>query len=78
MTSIELKEKLISKIQITDDKDILEGVLKLLQFELNSKEAFYLSETQKESIVLSKKQIKEGKIYSEEEADQLTDKWLNE
>ena len=33
MSTIELQEQLISKIQITTDEDILEGVLRFLEFE---------------------------------------------
>ncbi len=78
MTTIDIKEQLISKIQVTDDKEILSGVLELLEFELNNMDTYTLTDSQKQSIALSKKQIKEGLVYSEEEADKLTDQWLNE
>ena len=78
MTTVDIKEQLISKIQVTDDKEILSGVLELLEFELNNIDTYSLTAAQKESIALSKKQIKEGKVYSEEEADKLTEQWLNE
>ncbi len=78
MTSVELKQQLISKIQITDDKDILEGILELLEFELNNKDTFKLTDEQKKSIALSKQQIMDGKVYTEEEGDQLMEQWLKE
>lgn len=78
MTMVDIKAQLISKIQVTDDKEILAGMLELLDFELNNLDTYTLTNAQKESIAISKNQLKEGKVYSEEEADKLTDKWLNE
>lgn len=77
MSTLELKEQLISRIQITDDDDILSGLLKMLEFELNNSEIYKLNSFQKESIEISKQQIINGEVYSEEEANKLTDEWLN-
>lgn len=38
MSTLELKDQLINRIQITDDDDILSGLLKMLEFELNNLE----------------------------------------
>jgi hypothetical protein len=78
MTTLEIKQHLISKISVTEDQEVLSGVLDLLEFELSNNNGYLLSESQKESIAISKQQIIEGKIYSEEEADALTEKWINE
>lgn len=77
MSTIELKEQLISKIQITEDDDILGGMLKLLEFELNKTEVYMLNAHQKEAIAISREQIARGEVYSEEDANKLTDEWLN-
>ena len=77
MSTLELKDQLISRIQITDDDDILSGLLKMLEFELNNLEIYKLNSFQKESIEISKQQIINGEVYSEEEANKLTDEWLN-
>lgn len=78
MSTVELKKQLISKIQITEDDDILGGMLKLLEFELNTTEAYKLNVHQNEAIAISREQITKGEVYSEEEANKLTDEWLNE
>jgi len=78
MTTLEIKQHLISKINVTEDQEVLSGVLDLLEFELSNNNCYLLSGSQKESIAISKQQIIEGKIYSEEEADALTEKWINE
>lgn len=77
MSTLELKEQLINRIQITDDDDILCCLLKMLEFEMNNSENYKLNKVQKESIEISKKQIINGEVYTEEEANKLTDEWLN-
>ena len=76
MTATELKEQIVSKLQITDDHDILEAMLRLLEFETNETEVYMLSEDQKQAIEISREQIKQGEFYTEEEADKITEQWL--
>lgn len=78
MTTRELKEQLISKIQITEDQDILEWLLGLLAQEPNQAEIYNLNNEQIAAIDRAEEQIKKGEYYSEEEADKLTDEWLKE
>ena len=78
MSTIELKEQLIEKIQVTDDADILNGLLKLLEFELNTTVTYKLNAHQKESIAISREQVAKGEVYTEDEATKLTDEWLKE
>ncbi|MBP9882763.1 MAG: hypothetical protein KBF32_05135 [Chitinophagales bacterium] len=78
MSTIELKEQLIEKIQVTDDADILNGLLKLLEFELNTSVIYKLNALQKESIAISREQVAKGEVYTEDEATKLTDEWLKE
>lgn len=78
MSTIELKEQLIEKIQVTDDADILNGLLKLLEFELNATVTYKLNALQKESIAISREQVAKGEVYTEDEATKLTDEWLKE
>ncbi len=75
MTATELKEQIVSKLQITDDHDILEAMLRLLEFETNETEVYMLSDHQKQAIEISREQIKNGEFYTEEEADKITQQW---
>lgn len=77
MSTLELREQLISKIKVTNDNDVLEGMLRLLEFE-SKDEVYKLNNEQKNSINLAQEQVLSGEFYTEEEADKLTDKWLNE
>ena len=43
MTTLELQEQLISKIQTTTDEDVLKGVLSLLEFETETDEIYILN-----------------------------------
>ncbi len=76
LTTIELKEQIASKLQITNDNDILEAMLRLLEFETNETEVYMMSEDQKQAIEISREQIKQGEFYTEEEADKITEQWL--
>lgn len=78
MSTIELKQRLIEKIQVTDDNDILNGLLKLLEFELNATVTYKLNAHQKESIAISREQITKGEVYTEDEVNKLTVEWLKE
>jgi hypothetical protein len=76
MTSINLKEQLISQIQITEDIDILEWMLQLLMEESTGKGEYVLNAEQIIGIQRAEAQIISGDYYTEEEADKLTEEWL--
>ncbi|MCE2964044.1 MAG: hypothetical protein LW842_12810 [Sphingobacteriales bacterium] len=76
MTTIELKEQIVGRLQTTDDNDLLEALLSLLEFEINEPEDYILNEHQVKAIEISRNQIRNGEFYSEEEADKITDEWL--
>lgn len=68
MSTLELKEQLISRIQITNDEDVLQGMLRFLEFE--SKAGVYkLNDEQKKSINIAREQIQRGEFYTEDEAE---------
>ena len=78
MSTLELQEQLISKIQITTDKDILEGVLRLLEFETSNDEINLFNETQKAAIAKARQQVANGQFHTDDEVDKLTEEWLKE
>jgi hypothetical protein len=78
MSTLELQKQLISKIQITTDQDILESVLRLLEFETSSDETYFLNENQKAAIVNARQQVANGQFYTDDEVDKLTEEWLKE
>ena len=50
MTTSELQKQLISKIQITTDEDVLEGVLRFLEFETEKDEIYIFNDEQQNAI----------------------------
>lgn len=78
MSTIELKEKLIDKIQHTDDENILAEVNRLLGIETDneSDDVFIFSEAEKVKIEEARKQIKNGDFLTHDKANKEIDEWL--
>lgn len=74
MTLIELKSVLKEEIEQTNDIEKLE-MYKILLDNINSKVP-ELNEWQKNRIIESKQQIKEGKYYTNEQVNEIIEKWF--
>jgi hypothetical protein len=77
MSTIELKEKLIEKIQNTDDENILEEAYRLLDLKTADIEKYGFSDDQKSEVNESIIQIKQGKFLTNDDANKEIDEWLN-
>jgi hypothetical protein len=76
MSTTDLKEQLINKIQETDDKALLEELSVL--FELQEPDTVYeLNDEQKNKIKTGQEQIKSNQFLTDEEANKDVDQWLN-
>lgn len=75
-STVELKQKLISKIEQTEDNTLLEEMLRLLNIETTDLNLIELSEKQKEAIDEAREQIKNGQYLTDEQANQEVDEWL--
>lgn len=78
MSTLELQNQLIQKIRITTDENILEDVLRFLEFETANEDTFHFDEEEKQAIHKARNQVANGQFYTEEEVDKLTEKWLKE
>jgi hypothetical protein len=76
MSTLEIKKKLISKIKLTKNQNLLEEIYRLLELEYDDMEILELSEDQKKGILKGKTDIKKGKTITNEQADSEIDKWL--
>jgi predicted house-cleaning noncanonical NTP pyrophosphatase (MazG superfamily) len=76
MSTIELKERLIEKIQTTSDSGILEEMYRLLEIEQNDATIFYFNDEQKKQIDTAKKQVQDGQYLNNLEADKEIEEWL--
>lgn len=77
MSTIEIKKRLIDKIQLTRDKKILEEVSRLLAIEEEDHEIVRLSSEQNLIIDEARTQIKSGNFLTEEQSNIEIEKWLN-
>ena len=78
MSVAELQKKLIEKISKTNDLNTLEEISNLIGLNEGASSIYYLSDEQLAAIDEAEQQIKEGKYFTNEEANKEIDKWLEE
>jgi CRISPR/Cas system-associated endoribonuclease Cas2 len=78
MTVIELKKRLIGKINSTDNNEILEEMYRLIENEETDLSVYKLSSEQNSAIEEAQDQYRKGKIMTNEQADKEIDEWLGE
>ena len=76
MMTVELRKRLIDKIQETKDERILEEAYRLLGLETDDIEVYQLNDDQKEAISEARQQVKQGQFLTEEKANNEIDEWL--
>ena len=77
MSTKELKYLLISKIDDTEDEQLLKAIYTLLNSSTSQNDTFIVSETQAESIYQGKKDIELGNYILNEDLHKDVMKWLN-
>ncbi len=76
MTVIELKKRLIGKINNTDNNEILEEMYRLIENEETDLSVYKLSSEQNVAIEEAQDQYRKGNIMTNEQADKEIDEWL--
>lgn len=76
MSTIELRKKLIEKINTTENDDLLEEAYRLLEIESEDLEIYKLSNAQMMAIAEARNQFKNGQFLTDEEADKEINEWL--
>lgn len=77
MSTIELRKRLIDKIQKTDNESLLQEVFRLLEIETEDLEIYKLSDDQKKAVNEARQQIKNGQFLNNDQADKEIDEWLS-
>ncbi len=77
MSTIELRKRLIDKIQKSDDENLLEEAYRLLELETEDIEVYRLTDDQRKAINEARQQIKNGQFLTDEQANKEIDEWLN-
>lgn len=76
MSTTDLKLKIINQITSVKDKRILEEIYRLINLESELDDTYILSEEEKKAVDIGLKDVKEGRIYTDEQADNLMREWL--
>jgi len=76
MSTTELKEILIEKIQKTDNENVLVELYKLLDKESSNPDIYTLTVAEKTEIYNAKNQIISGQSLTNEEANKEIEEWL--
>ena len=78
MRTAEIKKKLIDKINLSDNKNLLEDFYNFLTLENEIQDTYKLDGEQKSAIQEARNQIKNGDYLTNEEANHEIDKWIDE
>ena len=76
MSSTELKLQIINKITSMTDELILEEIYRLINLESEMDSMYRLSEDERKAVETGLKDVKEGRIYSSEAAENMIKEWL--
>ncbi len=76
MSTIELRKRLIDKIQKTDNESLLEEAYRL-ELETQDIEIYKLTDEQRKAVNEGRTQIKNGEFLTDEQANKEIDEWLN-
>lgn len=77
MSTIELRKRLIDKIQKTDNEDLLAEAYRLLELETEDIEVYKLNNDQRKAIAEARQQIKSGQFLTDEQSNKEIDEWLS-
>jgi len=77
MSTVELRKRLIDKIQKTDNENLLEEAYRLLEIETEDIDIYKLSDEQRKAINEGKQQIKNGQSLTDDQANKEIDEWLS-
>jgi hypothetical protein len=77
MSTVELKKRLIDKIQKTENKSLLQEAFRLLELETEDIGVYKLSDEQKSVVNEARQQFTTGNSLTNDQADNEIDEWLN-
>jgi len=77
MSTLDLKKKLIGKINQTDNNELLEEMIRLVENHEIDNSIYLLSTEQTIAVEEAQKQYKNGNYISGKQADKEVDEWLD-
>lgn len=76
MSDMELKKRLIKRIERSKDSALLREAYRLMGTDAEGLEPYKLTKQQQASVNKGKKDVKAGRTLSEREANKAVDEWL--
>jgi hypothetical protein len=76
MLTIELRRRLIDKIQKTENQDLLAEAYRLLELETEDIEIYKLNDDQRRAITEARQQINNGQFLTDDQSNKEMDEWL--
>ncbi len=76
MSTIELRRRLIDKIQNTENEDLLTEAYRLLELETADIEMYKLNSDQRKAISEAREQIRGKQFLTDEQSNNEIDEWL--
>jgi hypothetical protein len=77
MSTIELRRRLIDKIQKTENGDLLAEAYRLLVMETGDIEMYKLNDDQRKAINEARQQINSGQFLTNEQSNKEIEEWLS-
>lgn len=75
---IDLKERLIKRIQGTSDTSVLNEVYRLLELDFDDPEVYQLSNEQRTAVKEAQQQVARGEYLTNEQSIQAVEQWRKE
>jgi predicted transcriptional regulator len=76
LTDVELKEKLIEKINNSDDLELLQQISRVFDLNAQMDDIYQMSQEETDAVNEGLNQIEKGLFLSHEESNKRVDEWL--
>jgi hypothetical protein len=76
MSTAELKQILIGKIESSDDINLIKEAIRLFEIDHFEEPVYMVSESEREAINEARQEIANGEFFTDEQANRLIDEWL--
>jgi predicted transcriptional regulator len=75
MSAAELKLQIINKVSSITDEHILEEIYRLVNIESEMDSIYRLTDEEKKAMEIGLKDIKEGRVFTSEQANNMIKEW---
>ena len=76
MSVIELKSRIVNKVNSIDDESVLAEIYSLINLQSEIDMTYALTDTERDAITVGLKDIESGKVVTNENANTLIKEWL--